>query len=148
MERIRSSKFRHWLISLFLIAGIFPSVLAAFSCEKIDDRIQFKSECLQMEAGAGHCAEMQDCTNGSNFSIIDTCCDSTSQVVTHVRNSGHDTSFDKILSLDGSQSPPTLPLNTFTIKINAAASFSQLFIFKPIEYSASDTYLQTQRFRV
>jgi len=152
MNQIRSSKFRKWLVPLFLIAGIFPTIQAAFSCEKIDDRIQFKADCMQMDDSSADlsksCSTMQDCMGNMDMTISETCCDKTHNTVANVRNIAHDTSLDNILLLDGPQPPPAILPSNFNIQTPGFTSFQRFTLVKQNHFSASDTYLKTQRFRI
>jgi len=148
MNQIRSSNFRKWVIALFLIAGFFPSIQAAFACEKIDERVQFKSDCMQMDNSSKSCAELQDCIGDADMTMSENCCDNTHHVVANVRNITHDTSLDNILLLDGPQPPPAILPPNFNIQASFSTSFQRLVLVQQNQFSASDTYLKTQRFRI
>lgn len=147
MIKLRSAKMRQRIIMLFLLVGIFPSIQAAFACEKVDDRIQFKSMSMEINSSLA----MQGCENSVtdlDLLMIDNCCDTTSSVLGHVRNNIQDFSLDKILTLDGAQPPPVLLDNNVDVFIIGSTVVVRLSERQHVKLSASNTYLTTQRFRI
>lgn len=146
MQRIRSSKFRNHLIALLLFAGIFPSIQAAFACEKIDARVQFKADCMQMDEVAKSCMDMQSCM-GSPVSSSDDCCDLSHDIVAVVKNTSQDSSF-LLLLLDGPQPPPVLSSSLDIFPPYQSIRYHRLIVSRSEYSSATDTYLKTQRLRI
>jgi len=148
MNQIRSLKFRKWALIIFLIVGVFPQIQAVFACEKIDDRVQFKSDCMPMGDTSMPCVQMQDCLSGMEMTTSDECCDLTNDNTANVRNIAQNLSLEKILLLDGPQPPPLIPSIIQIVQMNGSILYQRFIILSLDHFSVSDTYLQTQRFRI
>ncbi len=146
MQRIRTSKIRNYLIALLLFAGIFPSIQAAFACEKIDARVQFKADCMQMDEVTKSCMDMQSCM-GSPVSSSDDCCDVSHHIVATVKKPSQDSSL-LLLLLDGPQPPPVLSSSLDVFTPYQSVRYQRLIISRSEHSSTTDTYLKTQRLRI